>query len=54
MDKIDELLLRIQELEQRIIKLEAGRARTGVYTTGVPEYVRDYIRYKKEELKHND
>ena len=42
-EKIDKLVLRINELETQVENLKKGSLGTGVYLEGTPEYVRDYI-----------
>lgn len=48
-EKIDKLILRVNELEKRIQKLETGSLGTGVYLDGAPDYVKDYINKEGEK-----
>lgn len=48
-EKVDKLILKINELEKRIHDLETGSLGTGIYLDGAPEYVRDYINKEGEE-----
>lgn len=46
---INDLRLKIIELEQRVQKLEEGSSSSGVYTGGVPDYARNW--YEEKKLK---
>ncbi len=48
-EKIDKLILRVNELEKRIQELETGSLGTGVYLDGAPDYVKDYINKEGEK-----
>ena len=43
MEKIDKLILRVNELEKEVEELKKGSLGTGVYLDGTPDYVKDYI-----------
>lgn len=43
LEKVDKLVLRVNELEKRVHELETGSLGTGVYLDGAPDYVKDYI-----------
>lgn len=45
--KLNELLLKIQELEERLAKLENGEFGTGVYLEGCTEADAEYISGKQ-------
>lgn len=42
-EKIDKLVLRVNELEKRLEDLEKGSLGTGVYLDGTPDYAKEYI-----------
>ena len=42
-EKLDKLVLRVNELEKQVEELKKGSLGTGVYLDGAPEYVREYI-----------
>ena len=48
---LDKLVLRVNELEKRLEKLEKGSIGTGVYLNGVPEYAKEYITKDREGEK---
>lgn len=48
-EKIDKLVLRINELEKEIENLKKGSLGTGVYLDGTPDYVKDYINKEGEK-----
>ena len=48
-EKIDKLVLRINELEKEIEDLKKGSLGTGVYLDGTPDYVKDYINKEGEK-----
>lgn len=48
-EKIDKLVLRINELEKEIENLKKGSLGTGVYLDGAPDYVKDYINKEGEK-----
>jgi cell division protein FtsB len=43
-EKLDKLVLRVNELEKQVEELKNGSLGTGVYLDGTPEYVREYIK----------
>ena len=49
--QILELKLLVQQLEERIARLENGEFETGVYLEGCTETDAEYIKNKKEEGK---
>lgn len=48
-EKLDKLVLKINELEKEIQDLKSGSLGTGVYLDGTPEYVKDYINKEGEK-----
>lgn len=48
-EKIDKLILRVNELEKEIENLKKGSLGTGVYLDGTPDYVKDYINKEGEK-----
>ncbi len=48
-EKIDKLILRINELEKEVESLKKGSLGTGVYLDGAPDYVKDYINKEGEK-----
>lgn len=44
-----ELKLKVQQLEERLRALENANQDTGVYINGSPEYVRNYLKEKREK-----
>ena len=48
-EKVDKLMLKINELEKTIQELKTGPAGTGIYLSGAPDYVRDYIKKEGEK-----
>ena len=48
-EKLDKLVLRVNELEKQVEELKKGSLGTGVYLDGTPEYVRDYISKEGEK-----
>ena len=48
-EKIDKLVLRVNELEQVVQDLKKGSLGTGVYLDGAPDYVKDYINKEGEK-----
>lgn len=45
---IEDLLLRVLKLEQRVNEIELSGSDTGVYLDGVPKYARDYIEERRK------
>lgn len=48
-EKIDKLILRVNELEKEVESLKKGSLGTGVYLDGAPDYVKDYINKEGEK-----
>lgn len=48
-EKIDKLVLRVNELEKEVETLKKGSLGTGVYLDGTPDYVKDYINKEGEK-----
>ena len=48
-EKLDKLLLRVNELEKEVQELKKGSLGTGVYLDGTPDYVKDYINKEGEK-----
>lgn len=48
-EKLDKLVLRINELEKELKELKEGSLGTGVYLDGTPDYVKDYISKEGEK-----
>lgn len=48
-EKLDKLVLRVNELEKQVEELKKGSLGTGVYLDGTPEYVREYIKKEGEK-----
>lgn len=42
-EKIDKLILRVNELEKEVESLKKGSLGTGVYLDGTPDYAKEYI-----------
>ena len=51
--KLNELILRVQQLEQRVDDLEKGEFGTGIYLDGCTEADADYISGKNNTNKEN-
>ena len=51
--KLNELILRVQQLEQRVADLENGEFGTGIYLDGCTEADADYISGKNNTNKEN-
>lgn len=51
--KLNELVLRVQQLEQRVADLENGEFGTGIYLDGCTEADADYISGKNDTNKEN-
>ncbi len=51
--KLNELILRVQQLEQRVADLENGEFGTGIYLDGCTEADADYISGKNNINKEN-
>jgi len=47
-EKIDKIMLTLNDLEKRIHDLETGSLGTGVYLDGAPDYVKEYINKEGE------
>lgn len=47
-EEIMALKARVQELENKVLKLESGGMGTGVYLDGAPSYVKEYVKGSKE------
>jgi hypothetical protein len=47
--KVNELILQVQQLEQRVADLENGEFGTGVYLDGCTEADAEYIKSKKDK-----
>jgi len=45
--EVNDLIVKIAELDQRISKLESSGNLDGIYLDGVPENIREYIKEKK-------
>lgn len=43
LEKVSTLTATVNQLQQRVEKLETGEKDTGVYLDGCPDYARDYI-----------
>lgn len=52
--EIKQLTLRIQGLEDRLLKLEKGEMNSGVYIDGCGDYIKDYISSNKEIKKDGE
>ncbi len=48
---IEDLLLRVLKLEQRVNEIEINGSDTGVYFEGVPKYARDYIDERRKQTQ---
>lgn len=48
-EKVDKLILRVNELETEVNNLKKGSLGTGVYLDGSPEYVKEYISKEGEK-----
>jgi len=48
-EKVDKLVLRVNELETEVNNLKKGSLGTGVYLDGSPEYVKEYISKEGEK-----
>lgn len=48
-EKVDKLVLRVNELEKEVESLKKGSLGTGVYLDGAPDYVKDYINKEGEK-----
>lgn len=42
-EKLDKLVLRVNELEKEVESLKKGSLGTGVYLDGTPDYAKEYI-----------
>ena len=49
LEKVDKLILRVNELETEVNNLKEGSSGTGVYLDGSPEYVKEYISKEGEK-----
>lgn len=47
-EKVDKLILRVNELEKQVEVLKNSSSVTGVYLDGSPDYVKEYINKEGE------
>lgn len=47
-EKLDKLILRVNDLEKEVKDLKDGSLGTGVYLDGTPDYVKEYINKEGE------